>query len=222
MPNYNFDFSVAIRDFPILLKGLYLTLEVTVVSLLIGSIVGLLVGLIRTTRNRPLNITASAYIEIFRNTPALVQLMWVYYCLPILTGWSFSAKVSVILTLGFNASAYIAEIVRGGVNSIDQGQFEAARCLGLSRTRTMTVVILPQAFARMQPAFVNEAITLIKYSSLVSVLGVADLTYQANVVSTTTFRPIEIFTVTAAIYFLLCYALSYVALWLEKRRARMG
>jgi len=222
MPNYNFDFSIAIRDLPILLQGLYLTLQVTVISLLMGSVIGLVVGLIRTTRNRPLNVVAGAYIEVFRNTPTLVQLMWVYYCLPILTGWSFSATTSVILTLGLNASAYIAEIVRGGVNSIDRGQFEAARCLGMSQTRTMTVVVLPQALARMQPTFVNEAITLIKYSSLVSVLGVADLTYQANVVSTTTFRPIEIFTVTAVIYFVLCYALSYVALLLEKRRARMG
>ena len=217
--SYSFDFGSIVGSIPFLLKGLSETVQVTIMSLLMGLVVGLLVGLWRTSRGRLLQWTAGAYIEVFRNTPALVQLMWVYYCLPILSGWTLSAKTSVILALGLNASAYVAEIVRAGIQSIDVGQFEAARCLGLSRRRTMYDVILPQALRRMQPALVNEAIALLKFSSLVSVLGVADLTYQANVLATTTFRPIEVFTIIAVIYFILCYALSFLAQRLEGRRA---
>jgi ABC-type amino acid transport system permease subunit len=113
----------------------------------------------------------------------------------------------------------VAEIFRGGIQSIERGQVEAGRSLGLSHTQTMRKIILPQAFRRMIPPFVNEAVALLKFSSLVSVLGVADLTYKAQVLSSTTFRPIEIFTSIAVVYFVLCTALSYAAKRLELRLA---
>jgi polar amino acid transport system permease protein len=150
----------------------------------------------------------------------LIQLMWVYYCLPILIGIDMSAVPSATLALGVNGAAYVAEIIRGGIQSIDRGQVEAARTLGMSHFQTMRKIVLPQALRRMIPPFVNESVSLLKFSSLVSVLGVADLTYQAQVLSTTTFRPIEIFTFIAVVYFGLCTALSFVANRLERRLAR--
>jgi len=116
-----------------------------------------------------------------------------------------------------NGAAYIAEIIRGGIQAVDRGQVEAARTLGMSHVQTMRKIVLPQAFRRMIPPFVNESVSILKFSSLVSVLGVADLTYQAQVLSTTTFRPIEIFTFIAVVYFVLCTALSYFARRLELR-----
>lgn len=134
-------------------------------------------------------------------------------------GINLSGPVSATLALAVNGGAYIAEIIRGGIQGVDRGQVEAARTLGMSYAQTMRKIVLPQAFRRMTPPFVNESVSLLKFSSLVSVLGVADLTYQAQVLSTTTFRPIEIFTFIALVYFVLCTAMSYAAWLLELRLA---
>jgi polar amino acid transport system permease protein len=217
--SYSFRFNVVQDNFYFLLSGIYWTLLVTVASLSVGMVIGLIVGLCRLSRRPVIAAPAAAYVEVFRNTPALVQLIWVYYCLPILTGINMSAVISCTLALAVNGAAYIAEIFRGGIQSIDRGQVEAARTLGMSHLQTMRKVVLPQAFRRMIPPFVNESVALLKFSSLVSVLGVADLTYQAQVLSTTTFRPIEIFTFIAVVYFGLCTLLSYSARRLEQRLA---
>jgi polar amino acid transport system permease protein len=217
--SYSFRFDVVWSNWAFLLSGIQATLLVTAAALVVGLAVGLMVALGRMSRRRWLSGPATAYIEVFRNTPALVQLIWVYYCLPILTGINMSAAASCTIALAVNGAAYIAEIIRGGIQSVDRGQVEAARTLGMSYGQTMRKVVLPQAFRRMIPPFVNEAVSLLKFSSLVSVLGVADLTYQAQVLSTTTFRPIEIFTVIAGVYFALCTAMSYFARRLEIRLA---
>jgi ABC-type amino acid transport system permease subunit len=175
--------------------------------------------MMRLSKWKWLSLPAAGYIELFRNTPALVQLIWIYYCLPILTGLDLSALVSCTIALMAYGSAYIAEIFRAGIKSIDPGQVEAARSSGLSYLQTMREVVLPQAIRRMIPPLVNESVTLLKFSSLVSILGVADLTYQAQVLSTTTFRPIEIFTFIAVVYFILCSALAWGAQLLERRMA---
>jgi polar amino acid transport system permease protein len=217
---YQFHFDVVSNNLDFLLSGIRLTLLVTAAALIGSLVLGLIVALGRMSKRRWLKMPAIAYIEVFRNTPALIQLMWVYYCLPILIGIDMSAAPSAALALGVNGAAYVAEIIRGGIQSIDRGQVEAARTLGLSHFQTMRKIVLPQAFRRMIPPFVNESVSLLKFSSLVSVLGVADLTYQAQVLSTTTFRPIEIFTFIAIVYFVLCTALSILANRLERRLAR--
>ncbi len=217
--SYSFRFNVVLDNFYFLLSGVYWTLGVTGAALSCGVVIGLVVGLCRLSRRRMVSGPAVVYIEVFRNTPALVQLIWVYYCLPILTGLNMTAVVSCTIALAVNGGAYIAEIFRGGIQSIDRGQIEAARALGMSSFQTMRKIVLPQAFRRMIPPFVNESVALLKFSSLVSVLGVADLTYQAQVLSTTTFRPIEIFTFIAVVYFVLCTMLSYSARRLERRLA---
>lgn len=217
--NYTFRFDVVWNNVGFLLSGVRATLLVTAAALSVGIVVGLVVALGRMSRRRWLHGPATGYVEVFRNTPALVQLVWVYYCLPILTGINMSAGVSCTLALAVNGAAYIAEIIRGGIQGVDRGQVEAARTLGMSYAQTMRKIILPQACRRMIPPFVNESVALLKFSSLVSVLGVADLTYQAQVLSTTTFRPIEIFTFIAVVYFVLCTAMSYCARLLEIRLA---
>jgi len=217
---YKFQFDVVSNNLAFLLSGIQLTLLVTAAALTGSLVLGLIVALARMSKRPWLKMPATAYIEVFRNTPALIQLMWVYYCLPILTGIDLSAAPSATLALGVNGAAYVAEIIRGGIQSIDRGQVEAARTLGMSHFQTMRKIVLPQALRRMIPPFVNESVSLLKFSSLVSVLGVADLTYQAQVLSTTTFRPIEIFTFIAVVYFVLCTALSFMANRLERRLAR--
>ena len=216
---YTFQFDVVWGNLGFLLSGVELTLIVTVAALTSGSIVGLFVALARMSPRPWLQLPAIGYIELFRNTPALIQLMWMYYCLPLLTGWELSAVASATLALAVNGSAYIAEIIRGGIQGVDRGQVEAARTLGMSHAQTMRKIVLPQGFRRMIPPFVNESVSILKFSSLVSVLGVADLTYQAQVLSTTTFRPIEIFTFIALVYLVLCSALAYMARRLELRLA---
>jgi len=219
MTDYQFRLNVVADNMGYLLTGAWATGLVTLAALAIGVLIGLPCGLARMSKRRFLYVPAVSYIEVFRNTPALVQLIWIYYCLPILVGINMSAAVSATLALGLNAAAYVAEIFRAGIQSIDRGQIDASRSLGMSYLQTMRKVILPQAVRRMIPAFVNEIVALLKYSSLVSVLGVADLTYQAQVVSTTTYRPIEIFTFIALVYLALCTFLSYSARRLELRLA---
>lgn len=216
---YTFQFDVVWENLGFLLSGVELTLIVTVAALTSGSVVGLVVALARMSPRRWLQLPAIGYIEMFRNTPALIQLMWMYYCLPLLTGLELSAVASATVALAVNGSAYIAEIIRGGIQGVDRGQVEAARTLGMSHAQTMRKIVLPQGFRRMIPPFVNESVSILKFSSLVSVLGVADLTYQAQVLSTTTFRPIEIFTFIALVYLVLCTALAYMARRLELRLA---
>jgi His/Glu/Gln/Arg/opine family amino acid ABC transporter permease subunit len=216
---YKFKFDTVWDNLGFLLSGVEITVLVTLGALSSGLVLGLIVALSRMSKRKWLQLPSIAYIEVFRNTPALIQLMWVYYCLPILSGVDLGAASSATLALAVNGSAYIAEIIRGGIQSVEPGQVEAARTLGMSHGQAMRRIILPQAFRRMIPPFVNVSVSILKFSSLVSVLGVADLTYQAQVLSTTTFRPIEIFTFIALVYLVLCTALSYFARRLELRLA---
>jgi polar amino acid transport system permease protein len=219
MGDYSVRLNVVTDNWLFLVSGINATLAVTAGALAIGVALGLPLGMARLSVRRWLSAPSIGYIEVFRNTPALVQLIWIYYCLPILAGINMSAILSCTVALGLNAAAYIAEIFRAGIQSIDRGQVDAARSLGMSYLQAMRKVVLPQAFRRMIPAFVNETVSLIKYSSLVSVLGVADLTYQAQALSTTSYRPIEVFTFIAFVYFLVCTLLSYLARRLELRLA---
>ncbi len=216
---YTFQFSVIRDNWAYLLQGAWITISVTAVALAAGLIIGLVLGMTRLSKRKWVSLPALCYVEVFRNTPALVQLMWVYYALPVLTRIELNAVVSCTVALSLNISAYLGEIFRGGIQSIDRGQVEASRSLGMSYGQTMRKVVLPQAVRRMIPPFVNETVALIKYSSLVSILGVADLTYQANVLSTTTFRPMEIFSFIAVVYLVICAALSYSAQRIERRLA---
>lgn len=214
---YVFNWRVVFDHWQFLLAGVWQTLLVTAIALFFSILIGLGIGLMRISHRRVLSKVGRAYVEVFRNTPALVQLIWVYYCLPVLTGINLNATTSCTLALALNGAAYVAEIFRAGIQAVPAGQAEAARSVGMSYAASMRKIILPQAFRHMIPPFVNEAVSILKYSSLVSVLGVADLTYQAQTLSTTAFRPIEIFTFIGVVYFLLCWLMSSAAQVLERR-----
>lgn len=220
--SYQFDFTVIWDHWPYLIQGLYIASYVTGASLLLSLPIAIVVAICRLSTKSIFRLPAVAYVTVFRNTPALVQLIWVYYCLPILINIEITAINSCILALGLHSAAYMSEIFRGGIKSIDVGQTEAARAIGLSHFQTMRKVVFPQAFRRMIPPSVNEVVTLFKFSSLVSVLGVADLTYQAQVLSSTTFRPIEIFTFLGLQYLVICTVISSIALWVEKKLSLSG
>lgn len=219
---YEFNFTVIWDNWDYLAQGLYIAFAVTAASLMLSLPIAIVVATCRLSTSAFLRLPASGYVTIFRNTPTLVQLIWVYYCLPILVDVEMSAVTSCVLALALSSAAYMSEIFRGGIQSIDIGQAEAARAIGLSQFQTMRKVIFPQALRRMIPPSVNEIVTLFKYSSLVSVLGVADLTYQAQVLSSTTFRPIEIFTFLGFEYLVVCTAISSLARWVEKKMSVSG
>jgi len=217
--DYEFRFDVAFAHMDYVLKGIYVTMGVTALSILMGLVIGLVVGILRLSKRKFISIPMIAYIEFFRNIPALVKLIWVYYMIPILMGVDLSAFTSATIALGVAAGAFFAEIYRAGIEDVDRGHIEAAQSLGMSDGYTMFHIVLPQAIRKMLPAFANTFISFLKFSSLVSVLGVADLTYRAQVISTQTFRPLELFTMLALVYFVLCFILSRLVGLLEKRMA---
>jgi His/Glu/Gln/Arg/opine family amino acid ABC transporter permease subunit len=217
--NYQFSFRVIEQNLPYILSGLGNTLFVTGLSILIASVIAIAIGVAEESRIKLLTIPTRAYVEVFRNTPVLVQLMWIYYCMPIFLGVGLDAMTSAIVALTLCASAYLAEIVRAGIQSVDAGEVEASRAIGMSRLQTMRRIVLPQALVTMIPALINTFVSFLKYSALVSVIGVADLTYRAQVLSSTTFRPLEFYTAIAVIYFVICSGVSLFGRWAEKRMA---
>jgi His/Glu/Gln/Arg/opine family amino acid ABC transporter permease subunit len=217
--NYTFHFGIVFQKLPYLLGGVLLTLRVMAISFILAFLVGLLVGALRLSKRRFYSIPAAAYVEVCRNTPALVQLIWIFYCLPLFTGIDIDPTTASIIALAINAGAYMAEDFRAGIQSVDKGQTEAARSLGMSHRQAMQKIVIPQALRVLIPPLVNHAVSLMKWSALVSVLGVADLTYRAQVLSTQTFRPLEIFTATGLVYLIMSMTLSYVVRTLERRWA---
>lgn len=212
-----FNFEVILDNFNYLLSGAQLTLVITVGSLSMGLAIGLIVAVLRLSGRSLLTVLTIAYIDFFRCTPPLVQLVWIYYVLPILFGIDLSAVNAAILALGLNSGAFLAEIFRAGIQSIDVGQRDAAHVLGLSRRQTFRWIILPQAVRRMLPPIGSMAISLLKESSLASVLAVSELMHLGQLTSARTFRPLELLTTVAVIYFVLTYPLSMLVIYLERR-----
>ena len=217
--NYSFNFNAVLNNKAYLLGGVLITLQVMAISYLIAFAIGLLIGIFRLSKKRFLNVPAGIYVEVCRNTPALVQLIWIFYCLPLFVGIDINPTMASVIALAINAGAYMAEDFRAGIQSVDKGQIEAARALGISYPRAMQKIVLPQALRILTPALMNHAVSLMKWSSLVSVLGVADLTYRGQLLATQTFRPIEIFTSIGIAYFILSMTFSFLMRSLEKRWA---
>jgi polar amino acid transport system permease protein len=214
---YQFQFDVIGQYFGVLLSGVTATLLITVLSFIFATLIGLVVSQLRLSKVPPIVWLTSAYIDIFRCTPALMQVLWIYYVLPILFNVSLSAIAAGILALSLNNGAFLGEIFRAGIQSIDPGQRDAARVLGLHRRETFTLIVLPQAIRRVLPAITSTAISLLKDSSLVSVIAVSELMYEGQTVSSQTFRPLEVLTFVAIIYFVLTYPLSILNNYLERR-----
>ncbi|WP_105566716.1 amino acid ABC transporter permease [Microbacterium halophytorum] len=213
----DFRWGSVIEFLPQLGVGLLYTLLVSVVGLLIGFALGALFGLWRLSRFRVLRGIAVVYIEVIRGTPLLVQAIWLFFALPLLVGFTLPSLVAGIIVIGINSGAYIAEIVRGAVQSVDKGQMEAGRSLGMSHHTTMLQVIWPQAFKRMIPPLGNQFIISLKDTSLLSVILVPELLYQGRAIVSTYYNAVEIYTTVAAFYLAITLTLSLVLRRIEKR-----
>ena len=211
------DFSVLNPYFPMLLAAVWITLKFTFFSTILGFIGGFILALITLSKNKVLSLLAKVYISVFRGTPLLVQLMLIYFATPQLTTYTISALEAGVLSFGLNSAAYISEALRGGILSVDKGQWEGAMSLGVPKHRLVLDIILPQAIKNALPSLVNESIMLLKDSSLVSVIGVADTLRWADLSQAKTFRAFEAFIVAAAVYYVLVMALNVLGSYLEKK-----
>lgn len=209
--------QVIVDAMPLLLQGLWITVKIVVISLLIAFVIGLFTGLMNTSSSKILKFIATLYIDIIRGTPLLVQMFFIYFALPAFLDIRIPAETAGIIAISANAGAYIAEIFRAGISSIDNGQREAARSLGLSQVQTMRLVILPQAFRRMIPAFVNQCTISIKDTSLLSVIGIRELTQSGEIIISTNYRAFEIWGTVGVLYFIIIYGISRLSRVLERR-----
>ncbi len=194
-----------------------MTLRITALSLVFGILLGTLVALARMSPVRWLSGLTLGYIELLRGTPLLVQIFLIFFGIPQLTQQQINEFVAGVIAFSINSSAYVAEILRAGIQSIPKGQREAALSLGFSPTQTLRYIILPQAFTRVIPPLVNEGITLLKNSSLLSAIAVVELTRAGQLISARTFKPFEMYLAVSLIYLTMTLVLSFVARQLERR-----
>ncbi|MGO2789482.1 MAG: amino acid ABC transporter permease, partial [Staphylococcus saprophyticus] len=199
------------------LKGIQNTILISIVGVLLGTVFGAGIALLKLSKIKLLSWLALAYIEFLRGTPLLVQVFLVYFGTTAVLGLNISALICGMIALVINCSAYIAEIIRAGINAVDSGQTEAARSLGLTYGQTMKSVILPQAIKNILPALGNEFVTVIKESSIVSVIGVSEIMFNAQVVQGASFDPFTPLIVAAILYFILTFTLSRVMYYFEGR-----
>lgn len=220
--DFNWDFSAVLQNWPVLLRGVGVTAGLWAVAFPAAMALGVLIALAARSPRRLLGAVARGYMELFRNVPILIQLVWFFYAFPIVTGLQLSPYVAALLALTLNASAYCSEIFRGGLASLPKGQWEGASAIGMTRTQVLRRVLLPQVLKRMLPAFTNRGIELAKNTSIASVIAVHELMYQGRALSAVSYRPLEMLTAVAVIYFVLIYPGAYAAGWLEKRLALRG
>jgi polar amino acid transport system permease protein len=214
--NYVWDFGILAKYSHLFWLGLGWTLVYTVGTILLGSVIGLVVGILRLRRYPVIDWLLVAYIELFRCTPLLVQIIWFYYAFPVVIGVNIPAHVAAMTVLSLYGGAFYAEIVRGSIESVPRGQWDAARALGLRPWRLLRLVILPQALKPMLAPYVNQSVTQLKNTSLVSVIAVPDLVYNATLINADTYRPLEVYTIVALIYFAVLFPSTLVARHLER------
>ena len=211
------DFTILTDYLPMLGQAVLLTLEFTQLSTLVGFLWGIVLSLIKISKIKPLVMFAQFYTSIFRGTPLLVQLMLIYYATPQLFNYQITALQAGVLTFGLNSAAYISESIRGGILSVDKGQWEAAMSLGVPKHKLLMDIVFPQAFKNTLPSLVNESIALLKDSSMVSIIGVADTMRWESLIQAKTFRAFEAFIVAAVVYYVLVMALTTLGRYLERR-----
>ena len=205
---------------PYLLWGITVTLKITLFSLVLGFALGTILAIFKIAKYRVLRWFGIVYTSIFRGTPVLVQLFLAYFAVPELTGYSITAFEAAVLTFSLNGAAYISEVIRGGILAVDKGQREAALSLGVPARPMMFDIILPQALKNILPSLVNESITLLKNTTLVSTIGVVDIMRRAQVIQSNTFLAFEPLIIAAIIYYVLVMILTVFAKRLERRISR--
>ena len=199
------------------MKGLGMTLAATALSLLFASILGVIFGFCKVSGIGILKAIATIYVDIFRGTPLLVQAFFFYFGLPTVTGIKIGVLTAGVLTLSLNAGAYMTEIVRGGIQSVDPGQMEASRSLGLNWMQSMRKVIVPQAVKISTPAVINQFVISLKDTSLLAVIGFAELTYQGQQIIARNFRSFDIWLMVGIIYFIVIFALTKLSNFVDRK-----
>ncbi len=213
------------KYYPFFLEGVKNTLIIAFASVVIGVFFGTLMAIMRMSKIKPLKWISCAYIEFIRGTPLMVQLMFIFYGLPMIGITfpdisfipNFSRFMAGIVAMSMNSCAYVAEIIRSGIQAVDSGQLEAARSIGFKYGESMTIVVLPQAVKNILPALGNEFISVIKESSIVSVIGIADLMFRTNDVIAVTYRSLPCLAIAACMYFILTFTGGRLISFLEKR-----
>ncbi|MCW0232094.1 MAG: amino acid ABC transporter permease [Ferrovibrio sp.] len=218
--NYQWNFAAVFEHTDALLHGAVGTLRLFAICLVLGLSLGLVIGLARYARHRLLNWPATAFVEFFRNTPVLVQILWFYFALPMLVPFEISPLMAAALGISLNSAAFSAEIYRGGIQSIEPGQWEASRALGMTGLQAMRRIILPQAIRRMLPALTNRAIEIFKMSTLASAVAYVELLQQGKLIASLNFNPIETYSVIALVFFVFLFPLVRATYALERRLAK--
>lgn len=217
MYHWNFDFLYSCKS--LLFAGAWFTVKYTVLCVLLGLAIGLVSALARLSGKWFFTFPMNAYVEVFRCTPVLVQLIWFYYALPVLVGVNISAELASVLALSLYGGAFYSEIIRGGILTIERGQTEAGQALGMQALQIMRRIVLPQAFRRMTAPLMNQSIMQLKNTSLLSVLAVPDLVYQGQAIAHETYRPLESYTVIALVYLAILLPATMLSRNIERRTA---
>ena len=220
MDGYRFRWDIIPQNLDFLMTGLQQTLTISAITLCLALLGGLVIALLDMSRFPPLRFIGVAIGEIVRNTPILVQLLWIYYVLPMSLGINLDSWTALVIGLSIYSSAFIAEVYRAGIQAVPVGHREAAQVLGLSSVHTFTRIVLPQAIRLTLPPLAANFVQLIKYSSLGAVISVSEITRRGMELSASTFRPLEIFTFIAVVYFLICWPLAMSIRFWERRMSR--
>lgn len=217
---HNWDFVTIVQNWPVLWVGIKGTVFIFLVTVVLGLAGGLVVGIARYSQSKIFRWPASTFIEIFRNTPVLVQIIWFYYAFPILTGIEVNPFLAAVLGISLNTMAFSAEIYRAGIQSIDPGQWEAGKAIGMNQSQTMRRIILPVAIKRVLPALTNRGIEVFKMSTLASVVAYVETLNQAKLIADLNFNPIESYTAVAIIFFVILYPVVQGTYVLERMLKR--
>lgn len=216
MRQYRWDFSFLSQAYPLFLQGLWGATKLAAITLAVSLLLGIVVGMMRSSRITPLRLAGTCFVEFFRNIPALVQIFWWYYALPLLTGIQGSAFAASAVALTLYSTAYLAEIYRSGIESIERGQWEAGKAIGLGYLQQMRYIILPQAVRRMIPAFTNQIIEVVKLTTVASTIAYGEVLYYAKLMATQQYRPLEAYTIAAVCLISILLVLSYASAALER------
>ena len=209
--------NLFITHLPIFLNALLVTVEVTVASLIIGTVLGIIFALFKLSKIKPLQWIANIYISIIRGTPLLVQILFIYFGIPMVLGFTWNLMTAGIVIMSINAGAYMTELIRGGIESVDKGQVEAARSLGLSYSQAMAKVIMPQAMRTMLPSIINQFIVTLKDTSLLSVIGLRELTQNTKIIVANNMEAFTMYFIVAVYYWVIVNILTLIANRIEKR-----
>jgi len=217
MFKYQFRWDTVFGSFDFLMSGLQMTLVISAMTLVLAMVLGLIIALMDMSRFPPLRWVGISIGEVIRNTPILVQLLWVYYVLPIVFGVRIESLTALVVGLSVYQAAFISEVYRSGIQGVPKGHREAAQVLGLSPLQSFARIVLPQAIRATLPPLASNFVQLIKFSSLGAVISVSEITRRGMELSATNFRPLETFTFIAVVYFLICWPLAMGIRWWERR-----